>query len=276
MSRSANYQNPKLFWERRLSEKFDITGVGYANLGPAYNINIYQARIDALNKAIRKLDINFSGRNLLEIGCGTGYFTNFCKEQNVKSYTGVDITEISVNSLSEEYPDYHFLQADIGEKDIPLHGQFDIILIADVLYHIVDDTRFSMAIQHVSNLLIPNGVLIISDLLTHNSYDTFEHCKWRSISEYKFELSKDNLEIIHIEPIFFLLSPPPFLPESSIQWKLYRFIWRYGLLRLAHFPWFDNKISTLLSILDKKYFLRLANIDTPSSKWLIAHKIYVG
>jgi SAM-dependent methyltransferase len=276
VSKLNKYANPGLYWEERLSKNFDLTGVGHAGLGPAYNSRIYQARIDALKKAINALGITFSESNVLETGCGTGFFTEYCKEQHVRSYLGIVITQTSIRSLNERYPGYHFLQADIGDEDFMLGDQYDIILIADVLYHIVDDRRFATAIQHVSDFLKPGGFLIVSDVLTSFTIDTKEHCKWRSLSEYEALLIQNDLEIKQVEPIFSLLSPPVLLPHSSILWRLYAITWRYALLRLAHWRWFDNAASKFLGDLDKMYYLRHASIKTPNSKWLMAVKAHVG
>ncbi|MDD1748544.1 MAG: class I SAM-dependent methyltransferase [Methanothrix sp.] len=276
MSRSANYQNPKFYWERRLEDNFNLIGVGHASLGSKYNSLIYKARVDALEKALCTTGIKFQEQKILEIGCGTGFFTGYCQIKNVNSYTGLDITEISVRSLSEQFPGYRFFQADIGDSSLPLNEQFDNILIADVLYHIVDDVRFATAISHVGNLLLPNGNLILSDLITGDTYDTSEHCKWRSLANYRDLLSINNMQVVHIEPIFSLLTPPPIMPNSSLAWKIYALIWRYAFLRVTHQHWFDDKFSAFLRKLDENYFLRHAGIDTPNSKWLIAHKEYVG
>jgi SAM-dependent methyltransferase len=270
------YYNPKLFWEERLTKNFNLVGVGHASLGPIYNSRLYQARLDALNKVMNASDMTFTGRKILEIGCGTGFFTEYCMEHNANSYTGIDITEISIRSLTQRYPSYRFIQADIGDSNFTLNDQFDIILIADVLYHIVDDIRFATAIKHISDSLKHGGFLIISDIFTSITINTNQHCKWRSVSKYKALLIQNGLNIKCFEPIFSLLCPPVTLPHSSILWQLYAIIWRYALIHLAHTRWFDKTASKLFSNLDKKYFLLHANINTPNSKWLIAFKPHVG
>ena len=266
------YGDPKGFWEERLAKNFDLTGVGYAPLGPAYNSHLYRARVNALEKAFRKSGIAIEKSAVLEIGCGTGFFTNFCEQRNVNVYTGIDITKISVESLAKRFPLYHFVQADIGDENFNLNEQFDNILIADVLYHIVDDKKFITAIKNIGRSLKPGGFLIISDLFTNSTIDTKQHCKWRSVSEYEDILAQNNMAVKHIEPIFAILQPPVFFQSQTFLQRMYGLVWQHGLLRALRWNWCDRFVSNLLSFLDDKYFLRHNRMDALTSKWLIAYK----
>jgi SAM-dependent methyltransferase len=275
MTRLVMYSDPKQFWEKRLKEHFDLVGSGFASLGPIYNARIYKARLDAFEKTIATIGIKIKGEKILEIGCGTGFFTGYCWKQNVDSYTGVDITEISVNNLAEKYPDFTFIQADIGDPAIRLNQQFGLILAADVLYHIVDDEQFSIAIKNISELLRTDCYFIASDLFTTFTVDAGRHWKMRSIGDYSALLEQYDLKILHIEPMFALLNPPVFSPHSSLIWNFYALAWQYILHRLAKWRWFDRYISTFLARLDKSYFLSRVSANTPNSKWLIAVKTHV-
>ena len=267
-----NYANPKGFWEERLSQNFDLTGVGYASLSPVYNSHLYQARVNALEKGFRESGITIEKSDILEIGCGTGYFTNFCEQKKANSYTGVDITEVSVQSLAKRFPSYHFVQADVGDENFNLGKQFDNILIADVLYHIVDDKRFTTAIKNIGRSLKPGGFVIISDLFTNTTIDTKQHCKWRSVSEYEIILARNNMAIKRIEPIFAILHPPIVLRSQPFLRRMYGLVWHHGIMRILRWKWCDQFVSNFLSFVDDKYLLRHIRIDAQTSKWLIAYK----
>ncbi|OGO63311.1 MAG: hypothetical protein A2029_08490 [Chloroflexi bacterium RBG_19FT_COMBO_47_9] len=270
MPRPQDYSTPKLFWEERLAKNFDLTSVGYGSLGPVYNSLIYLTRLNALVDALEKANVSLKGKNVLEVGCGTGFYIDFLKLQGINSYTGLDITEISVQNLSKRYTDIQFLQADIGDENFSLNHKFDIVLIADVLFHIIDDERFETAITNISNHLLPEATIIISDLFTRFSVDSKQHCNWRSISQYESVLMKNGLTIQHIQPVFAIFHPPVRVPGTSLLWQFYALFWQYVLLRFARFNWFDRDISNLLCKIDRKVFLPHAGINTPNVKWLIA------
>ncbi len=44
------------YWEERLRRRFDLTGSGCIGLGPRYNACLYKARVEALERALKKFD----------------------------------------------------------------------------------------------------------------------------------------------------------------------------------------------------------------------------
>ncbi len=102
------YANPAAYWETRLTARFDLTGAGCGMLGPRYNAYLYQARLRALERALNKIGCSFQGQRILEVGCGTGFYTAYCAQQEVVDYVGIDITSISVHRLAQQYPQLPF------------------------------------------------------------------------------------------------------------------------------------------------------------------------
>jgi SAM-dependent methyltransferase len=266
------YSNPAAYWESRLKEQFDLTGVGHIILGPAYNHRLYVTRLRTLEQALHTSGCSLRGRRVLEIGCGTGFYTEFCREQQVADYLGVDITAVSVQNLTQRFPDFHFHQADVGDPTFFVKNTYDVVLVADVLFHIVDDDRFHQAIANMSASLNSGGYLILSDLLAVQTIQPAQHFRARSLAMYTDAFSRCNLTVQHIEPIFAVMHPPAAAPSSSWPWRLYGALWRYGLSRLAHRRWFDHSTSALFDYLDRRLFLPRAGVNTPNSKWLVAVK----
>jgi SAM-dependent methyltransferase len=266
------YSNPAAYWETRLKEQFDLTGVGHIVLGSVYNRRLYAARLRTLKQALHTSGCSLHGRRVLEIGCGTGFYTEFCHEQCVADYLGVDITAVSVQNLAQRFPNFRFLQADVGDPVFAVKNTFDIVLVADVLFHLVDDDRFRQAIANIAACLEPGGYLILSDLLLAQTIQPAQHFRARSLAMYTDALSEHNLTVQHIEPIFAVMHPPATTASSSWLWRLYGVLWRYGLSRLARQRWFNRYASALLDSLDQRLFLPQAGVNTPNSKWLVAVK----
>jgi 2-polyprenyl-3-methyl-5-hydroxy-6-metoxy-1,4-benzoquinol methylase len=266
------YSNPSAYWEARLTKHFDLVGVGHAVLGPYYNQRMYVVRLRALERVLAASGIYLSGQDVLEIGCGIGFYTQVCRQQRVASYTGVDITRVSVQNLAHRYPEFCFIQADVGDPGFAIREQFDVILAADVLFHIVDDNRFQSAIANLSNSLRPGAHLILSDVLSFRTAQTDPHCRLHSLNTYQEILAQHGLTVRQIEPIFAVLQPPVAMPGTAPLWRIYALLWRYGFGRLAHWRWFDRIVPALLDKLDERFFLPRAGTGTPNSKWLVAVK----
>jgi SAM-dependent methyltransferase len=265
------YSNPSAYWETRLRQHFDLTGVGYASLGPRYNAKLYQARLRSLEKVLVAEGRVFAGACVLEIGCGSGFYTEYCVRQGVEEYVGVDLTSVSVATLRQRYPQYRFIQADIGQEEIDMTGEFDVVLASDVLFHIVDDDAFGVAIRNIASYLAKGGLLIASDIFPNTTTQTAPHCRSRSIDDYQAQFSRGGVRIRRVEPIFAILQPPPIVPGLGRLWRLYTAFWRYGW-RIARWKLFDRLLPEMLDELDRRFFLPRWGVRAPNSKWLLAVK----
>lgn len=268
----GTYSNPAAYWENRLRDLFNLQGVGYINLGANYNKVMYEVRLQRLVEALQEHTIDLKGKSILEIGCGTGFYTEFFSKQQVASYTGVDITKVSVESLARRYPDFTFLQADIGEVEFPLNKKFDIIFIADVFFHIVDDERFNRAVAHLCESLALNGYLILSDLLLKQPLQVASHVRFRNLLSYKINFDKHGVDVVGVKPIFAILQPPVRDYHTSWLWQGYALFGQYILYRIVHWKLLDHIIPTFLRLLDQQWFVPKYGTQAPNSKWLIAEK----
>lgn len=71
------------YWQERLQQHFDLTGAGHAGLGPRYNAWLYKARLEALERGLISSGRTLKGACVLEAGCGTGFYTEYCLRQEV-------------------------------------------------------------------------------------------------------------------------------------------------------------------------------------------------
>ncbi len=100
--------------------------------------------------------------SVLEIGCGEGGNLLPFLQAGCRHLTGIDISEGKIANAStfySEIPDgehIRFIAADI--YDCGSAGQFDLVIMRDVLEHIHDQERF---ISFIRRFLAPDGVLFI-------------------------------------------------------------------------------------------------------------------
>ena len=105
---------PRGFWERRLSDHFDLRGTGETGLSLAFNRACYALRQEVLERALRDHGVDPRGMEVLDVGCGSGFFTAFFLARGAR-VTGLDITEVAVERLRSRHPEARFLRADVSE-----------------------------------------------------------------------------------------------------------------------------------------------------------------
>ena len=181
-------------------------------MGLAYNAEIYARRIEAMESMLeRHVDKPLEQLRVLDIGCGSGFYTDFWQARGVRDYVGLDISSRTIDRLANAYPEYRFVHADITEalpEALSDRGSFDIITVFDVLYHIIDNRRFESAIANIGGLLTEDGRLFIMDLLCRRNYQVSKHVIYRARDAYLAELRKNDLALADSELLFHFLVPP--------------------------------------------------------------------
>ena len=102
-----NPYDPQKYWENRFKSGFDIVAVGHPTFNHMYNEYLYKLQLLVLRDALRKHDLSLNGKKVLDIGCGTGFFSKFYLK-NSAQVTGIDITTTSIESLRRSLPDGKF------------------------------------------------------------------------------------------------------------------------------------------------------------------------
>lgn len=114
--------------------------------------------------------------NVLEIGCGTGRGVGVLAP-SVTHYTGVDKNEPLMTKLSQEYPDFKFIDMFLPPlKNLP-DNHFDFIVTFQVIEHIENDDFF---IREAHRVLKPGGKLLLTTVnkkysLTRNPWHVREY-----------------------------------------------------------------------------------------------------
>jgi SAM-dependent methyltransferase len=156
-----NYK-PRRFWNELLSDSFDLRGVGHYRLSEAENRAMYDEKRSVIERELAAHRIAIGPEtNVLEIGSGVGYWTEFLRSKGVQRYTGNDIAQVSVERLSARYPAFTFLHGDAGDVTLPV-GAFDVAFMIDVTQHITDDRAFGRAMRNVWAAIKPGGVFFVT------------------------------------------------------------------------------------------------------------------
>lgn len=199
MAQSEPAYEPKRYWESRLTDNFDLRGVGHSAFSPAYNKWLYRRKRRCIDDFFEDRDLN--GSDVLDIGCGTGFFVEWYLSRGAR-VTGVDITSISVERLSARF-DATFHVADVTDPAFPACGPFDIVNMWDVIYHIVDPDAFEHAISNIAARLKPGGLFLFTDWFgLPMDREVAAHVRARCLATYRRALPPRGLELLSLQPLY--------------------------------------------------------------------------
>ncbi len=236
--------DPRSFWETRLTEHFDLRGTGETGLSLAYNRACYALRRETLERALREAGFDPRGRSVLDVGCGSGFFTAFYLSRGAR-VTGLDIAPVSIERLTRRHPGARFVLADVSEA--PVEGRFDLVNAFDVLYHIVDDARWETAVRHLGAAVEPGGLLLLTDTFAPGGA-LADHNRMRPLERYAGLL----------QPLGFSLSRPR--PDHVMLNR------ELGAFR------FLNRAPRLLLTADRMLLALGLGRDPATSKLLVARR----
>ncbi len=108
-----------------------------------------------LGKILRERSIN----SVLEIGTGVGVITEFLSKR-IKEVKSIDISSNNLNIAKKHLNNnVTLIEGDI--LDLELKGNFDLILLLDVLEHIPKEKHTSV-IKKIKRIMNPESLLVIS------------------------------------------------------------------------------------------------------------------
>lgn len=178
--------DPKKFFKARHAEYgFDLRAVGDRGLSAEQNDNAYREASRTFLELCKTEKVDFASANVIDVGCGTGFYTQILRDNGVTRYLGIDIIDDRFEVLRDRYPDLSFSQLDVAEE--PLETPYDLIVMIDVTQHIVDDEKFSAAMQNIRSHLADEGVFIVTSWLAEKRTKRTYYEVARPMSYYKRE-----------------------------------------------------------------------------------------
>ncbi|MFM9957874.1 MAG: class I SAM-dependent methyltransferase [Phycisphaerales bacterium] len=130
---------------------------------------------------------------VLDVGSGAGRWVRFFEEQvKPRTLTGVDVTAESVELLRSRHASTPTTRLEFGVADItgPFAGlglapeRFDLVNIANVLFHIPEHDLFANALANLRRLVKPGGCVVTTEYLPRTDMRT----PWMLVrSRYNFE-----------------------------------------------------------------------------------------
>jgi SAM-dependent methyltransferase len=119
----------------------------------------------------------------------------------------MDITDVSVLRLRAEFPQQVFTTASISSPEFVAPGSFDIVNVWDVLYHVVDEEGFGVALRNLARCVRPGGRLLLTDQLAGAGDVTVApHVRFRCLGSYQRSLPEEGIHLVKLLPLYFRLN----------------------------------------------------------------------
>jgi 2-polyprenyl-3-methyl-5-hydroxy-6-metoxy-1,4-benzoquinol methylase len=238
--------DPKKYWDARLKKYCNLRGVGYISGDEYFNKYLYKAKVRTLERVIRKFNISFENKEILDVGSGIGFWIDYYLSKNAPLIWGVDISSEAIRYLSKKYADQNRVK--LSEDDfsnLSLNKKFDIVNAFDVSYHVCDDTLWNKFVENLCKHVKEFGFIFISDTFREDYRSDIVHVKFRPLIAYERIFRKYGIQIISLIPMYSILGGP-FTGRQKIDrllWIIHTlFVFASRCKLLANFLYFIDSL----------------------------------
>ena len=180
MSDQVQKFDPHKYWEdRHRAYGTDLRSVGNKTFDDAAN------RDQLIEKAVW-LGWLFGalgqgpGTRLLDAGCGQGFLTRLFQGAGWQCH-GIDVSHTAIEMAQAANDGVTYEAGPLEE--IETGETFDLCLLADVTYHVVEDDRLDRILARLLSVLAPGGRLVVIEYFP-GVESVSPHCRWRNREDY--------------------------------------------------------------------------------------------
>lgn len=137
-----------------------------------------------------KVDVGGGRGEVADVGCGAGRWVRFFQEQvRPRRVVGIDVTNESVELLRSRHASdattaVEFRVGDITSASLNVDATFEVVNIANVLFHVPENDLFQQALVNLRRMVKPGGCIMTTEYLPRCEMRT----DWMRVrSRYTFE-----------------------------------------------------------------------------------------
>jgi 2-polyprenyl-3-methyl-5-hydroxy-6-metoxy-1,4-benzoquinol methylase len=172
------------YWGDRF-RKFgpSLKGPGHEGLTEDDNRAMYETAGRQFADYCASEGVSFAGRRVLEIGCGTGFYTDLIHRLGPPArFTGLDITDANFGPIGTRHGAARLVKANAADAGALPGESFDVIVMIDVIHHVVTDRDFDGIMANVRDWLAPGGTFVITPFADRASKPFF-YVRWWTLEE---------------------------------------------------------------------------------------------
>ncbi len=121
---------------------------------------------DQLLEFLKAQGITLTGKNIVDVGCGTGRLLMAVNQEQPKSITGFEYSEAALKGARANLPSGSFERFDVYEPD---ERQFEVLFCIEVLEHLLHPDK---ALRNIVRMIAPSGVALLT--VPNGRTDTFD------------------------------------------------------------------------------------------------------
>ncbi len=269
-------------WKEKSDGASQETDLGFSN--PVEDAVLYPC----YEQLIADLGLSVNGGRVLDVGCGSGRWIRFFLERfRPELLMGVDYTRSSAELLEkwcgqQSATRLEFRTADITDGDLDLDGPFDLINVANVLFHIPEHDLFMQALRNLAGLCGSDGRIVTTEYMPRASMRT----EWMLVrSRYEFEAAAASvgLRIVETRAFSFFSNDPMGVDglDNGVRSHFHKV--RAGIQQIFSSDLNDQSKSfftNFLADVERATLAfcgeRLADVDLPSQKLVVLAPINSG
>jgi len=138
-----------------------------------------------LRPTIKKLVGNVEGKNIVDLSCGSGYFSRILAKRGA-NVVGIDISENQIKlAMQNKVNEIKYIRDNITNTKLK-SNYFDIALINLVFIDTNSTKKISQILKEAHRILRKNGILIIGELHPHSINKKSKTGTYRQISRKNY------------------------------------------------------------------------------------------
>ena len=184
-------------WKRKSEHASDVSKLNYSN--PVEDAVLYPV----YEELVRDLRLRIADGRVLDVGCGSGRWVRyFLARFKPRQLVGVDVTQASIDLLEQwdhgqAEGQVAFCLANVTDAGLDLGEQFDLINVANVLFHIPEENLFEQALRNFAAHLAPDGRIVTTEYMPRATMRT-NFMLVRSRYQFERAIKAAGLRIVQI------------------------------------------------------------------------------